>query len=634
MKLIFSFLLTFITMNDTFAQTQWTKYHGNPVLEPGPPVSWDRSRAGFPEVISDGVTFQMWYAGLNIEGDILFWRTGYATSPDGFTWTKHDSNPVLDVGAPGSWEDEQVLPGAVVFNGTTYRMWYFGYDGTFYRSGYATSPDGFTWTKSGANPVMDLGSAGAWDDTWAGITSVISDGDTLHAWYLGNDGSTQQTGYATSTDGVTWDKYAGNPVIGPGVSGSWDDAFISGETVLFDGSTYEMWYEGNDGNTSRIGYATSTDRINWTKSEENPVLNIGPSGSWDAQDIFIPSMFFDGVSYHMWYDGRVSDFDHVGYAISHPGIERVEEVTVSPSYAIPGTDVLTINVSVTDPQGLDILAEIESPDMTPLDSLQLFDDGAHNDGAAGDSVFGNDWPVPAVEERDYSVDLLVTLGDTFSFQVHNVGLFTTIGPVVYESSTILINTGATAFFNMTLRNEGLTATAPLILGQISTTDSCITEFNADASSFGDILAGESAMSKGNYSVDLNQNCVGDEIIEFTLDMLSNGHVFWTDSFSTQLVVVAITDEEAFVPDEYSLAQNYPNPFNPLTKIEYALPRTGEVFLMIYGLRGEEVARLIDGRQQAGYHHVMWDASNMASGIYFYSLQAGDFVQTRKMVLLK
>ena len=98
--------------------------------------------------------------------------------------------------------------------------------------------------------------------------------------------------------------------------------------------------------------------------------------------------------------------------------------------------------------------------------------------------------------------------------------------------------------------------------------------------------------------------------------------------------VGVASEIASLPAEFSLSQNYPNPFNPETVIEYALPVRSDVKLIIYNLRGEEVALLFNGALPAGNHQVTWDASNFASGIYFYRLQAGSFVQTRKMVLLK
>jgi len=99
-------------------------------------------------------------------------------------------------------------------------------------------------------------------------------------------------------------------------------------------------------------------------------------------------------------------------------------------------------------------------------------------------------------------------------------------------------------------------------------------------------------------------------------------------------LVSVEGEDTGLPTKYTLLQNYPNPFNPSTTIEYTLQHSGEVSLIIYNLLGEEVTRLVSGEPGAGYHKVDWNASNLSSGMYFYRLQAGDFVQTKKMVLLK
>ncbi len=94
------------------------------------------------------------------------------------------------------------------------------------------------------------------------------------------------------------------------------------------------------------------------------------------------------------------------------------------------------------------------------------------------------------------------------------------------------------------------------------------------------------------------------------------------------------DDSPANPREFQLKQNYPNPFNPTTIIEYSLPKSDDVSLIVYNIIGQEVAQLIDGVQNAGTHTVIWDASKLASGIYFYRLQTADFTQTKKMVLLK
>ena len=101
------------------------------------------------------------------------------------------------------------------------------------------------------------------------------------------------------------------------------------------------------------------------------------------------------------------------------------------------------------------------------------------------------------------------------------------------------------------------------------------------------------------------------------------------------VPVGVVDEDvAQLPTTVQLKQNYPNPFNPVTSIEYAIPYEDKIVLTIYNILGEEIIRLIDETQPAGNYEITWDATGSASGIYFYRLQAGDFVLTRKMVLLK
>ena len=88
------------------------------------------------------------------------------------------------------------------------------------------------------------------------------------------------------------------------------------------------------------------------------------------------------------------------------------------------------------------------------------------------------------------------------------------------------------------------------------------------------------------------------------------------------------------PLAYKLSQNYPNPFNPSTRIAYDVAKSGDVRLSVYNLLGQEVSTLVDGYQSAGRHTVIFDASHMASGTYFYILRSDGNVITKKMVLLK
>jgi hypothetical protein len=98
--------------------------------------------------------------------------------------------------------------------------------------------------------------------------------------------------------------------------------------------------------------------------------------------------------------------------------------------------------------------------------------------------------------------------------------------------------------------------------------------------------------------------------------------------------VGIEGEQAFIPRKFALHPNYPNPFNPITTIEFDLPKTSEVTLKIFNILGEEVTTLLSNRLSAGSYSYEWDASTLASGVYLYRLQAGDYVETRKLILMR
>ncbi|HVO76143.1 MAG TPA: T9SS type A sorting domain-containing protein, partial [Ignavibacteriaceae bacterium] len=88
------------------------------------------------------------------------------------------------------------------------------------------------------------------------------------------------------------------------------------------------------------------------------------------------------------------------------------------------------------------------------------------------------------------------------------------------------------------------------------------------------------------------------------------------------------------PAEYTLSQNYPNPFNPSTKIQYSVSNPGFIKLTVYNILGQQVETLVNGFKNAGTYEITWNASNLSSGIYFYRIEAGNFVSVKKMTLLK
>ena len=89
-----------------------------------------------------------------------------------------------------------------------------------------------------------------------------------------------------------------------------------------------------------------------------------------------------------------------------------------------------------------------------------------------------------------------------------------------------------------------------------------------------------------------------------------------------------------IPERFSLYQNYPNPFNPTTNIKFDIQKTSATKLIVYDALGREVATLVNEKLKAGSYQVDWDGSNYTSGVYFYKLTAGDFVEVKKMLLVK
>jgi 5'-nucleotidase/UDP-sugar diphosphatase len=100
------------------------------------------------------------------------------------------------------------------------------------------------------------------------------------------------------------------------------------------------------------------------------------------------------------------------------------------------------------------------------------------------------------------------------------------------------------------------------------------------------------------------------------------------------VITSVPMATSTMPSEYGLAQNYPNPFNPSTTIRFALPTSGHVTLTIHNLLGQEIGTLVDGELDAGRHSVVFDAAGLPSGVYFYRLQSGRLVSTKKLMLVK
>lgn len=326
---------SFFAYSPSLAQTAWSK-HGPPVLNPGPPDSWDSHGAAIVSIMKDEGMYKAWYVGID---DHDIGRIGYATSIDGITWDKDtDHNPVLDVGDPGEWDEFNVDHASVLKIASEYQMWYNGEDDSSSRIGRATSPDGINWNRDfDHNPVLDLGPPGSWDDSEVLHPNVLFDGATYHMWYNGFGLSAQRTGYAFSDDGIAWFKHPDNPVMDIGDPGDFDDYMLVLCAVIWRNGKYRMWYGGGDGTNEdnwyfRVGYATSPNETDWIKSEDNPVLDVGGPGNWDSLGVVTSAVLFDSEEqiYKMWYGGLNESEVQTGYATSVPAT-GVDDETEEPA---------------------------------------------------------------------------------------------------------------------------------------------------------------------------------------------------------------------------------------------------------------------------------------------------------------
>jgi|GEM_PF-1257941 len=126
--------------------------------------------------------------------------------------------------------------------------------------------------------------------------------------------------------------------------------------------------------------------------------------------------------------------------------------------------------------------------------------------------------------------------------------------------------------------------------------------------------------------------VGQTIISKSSDnSFALSHGFW---YQLSKDIVTGIEEGELVPEIFELKQNYPNPFNPGTKIVFNLPKAVDVQLTIYNILGQEVGTLVDERLAAGEYDITFEARDLAAGLYFYRIQAGSFIETKKMLLVK
>lgn len=211
--------------------------------------------AGSPFVLKIGSRYEMWFTVVNWGGSAIGYRDQIynATSKDGVTWT--NATLALDTGTAGGWDADTVSQPWIVRDGAgLYRMYYGGWnDAAQVRIGVATSSDLSHWTRYGGNPVLTWGASSDWDAAGVATPSLLF-GTPWVMYYYGRQNATLgQLGRATSTDGYTWSKSAANPVIVSEPSPAWDDSGVSSPDLLNSSFAPGLYFSGSDGTYTRIG---------------------------------------------------------------------------------------------------------------------------------------------------------------------------------------------------------------------------------------------------------------------------------------------------------------------------------------------------------------------------------------------
>jgi len=337
-----------------------SRYAGNPILDIGGAGSLDQTHAYNPNVVHDpgsgklsgAEDYKMYYA----MHDGTSVRTGLATSPDGYIWTKYAGNPVLNLGAGGSWDQTHVIPSSILKVGTVYHLYYHGYDGSMWRIGQATSDDGKTWARDPNNPLLTPGDEGPFTTSHVLCGNVLYDEGQYKMWYCGY--GTVETKYhifyATSPDGSTFTRQG--LALAPGGLGQMDDAGSLRPVVLrMPDDTYTMWYTGITplGNTGC--YATSEDGLSWTAVGGAISPSYQGSASFDTAQANPCSVLLEGDVIRMWYYGYSGANHRIGLA------EMVYSATGEPTATPTEGTPLPTNTPTQTPTP----TETSTPTLTP-----------------------------------------------------------------------------------------------------------------------------------------------------------------------------------------------------------------------------------------------------------------------------
>jgi hypothetical protein len=347
-----------------------------------------------------------------------------------------------------------------------------------------------------------------------------------------------------------------------------------------------------------------------------------------GQSVLLRFRFFSDVliNYDGWY---VDDISIRSYSI--PGLAYAHDVHLIRQ----GTDTMCITARVENPLAhtVNVVGILRNGSGGLIDSVFLKDDGLHADSTAGDGLWGYQY-VPA---KDDTIRVTIRTDDITAGVSRTL---TNVAEVIFTHKPLIsVNTErvslpsiyhALSRFDTTFQVSNRGGAEDSIYVSL---DPVVTPDSAIAVSPMVFTLPMGASQTVTFSVMpkwLSKGIVYNAVVSID-SRFGYGQTHFEKTFA--FGITPVSDEPA-LPTTFALNQNYPNPFNPTTVISYQLPVASDVRLIVYDLLGREVAVLVNEKKAPGSYQVRFDASGLSSGVYFYRLQSGDFVQTRSLTVLR